>query len=308
MGAHGMKSSGMKGMINVLYAISLTIMLVMALSFIGTALTAKKHDTVQTMFESEAYTLQASLDGAKLYLDTAALYSIRQSMYENGPRGGFSPASACSEYEYGGRKYCLWSDGSDISPGHDRIVSELQNATNSSFRPYINTSFVVALYPVAIPAYGYPVIRDVNGYEANLWVKGQAPLSIGVVSGVTGDETTLSAPSDINLTVSVPYFRMLEIARGIHESLSAASGCEPEDLGGSGTTECCTFSVEVVDEAGCAALVSVKTKKEFLVWDGIAASMEPIEFSFAEKGVGFSSAVPGSPEEPADDTVADGTP
>jgi hypothetical protein len=282
-------------------------MLIMALSFIGTAIWAENQDPAYAMFESEAYTLQASLDGAQLYLDTAALYSLRQAMYENGPRGGFSPATACSEYEYGGRKYCLWNDGTDISPAEDVITDELENVTNSSFSSYLNGSFVVALYPVPIPEYGYPAIRNISGYEAGLWMQGQGPLSVGVISDVTGDETTLTMPSDVNITVSVPYFRMVEIANGVHASLSAASGCSAADIEKEEATECCMVSVDVVDEASCTVIVSVKTKKEFFVWNGTAASMEPIEFAFAEKGTGFALASASPTDEPAEPAAADGS-
>ncbi|MFH0956926.1 MAG: hypothetical protein V1813_03615 [Candidatus Aenigmatarchaeota archaeon] len=274
-----MKAHGMKGMVNVVYAIALIVMLLMALSFLGSSM-FRKQDTVQVMFDSDVYTLQGALDAAKLYLDTAARYSVQQAMYENGLRGGFSPLSECSVYEYTGKKYCLWGGSGGLSPSAADAAKELQKTANQSFVAYTKKSVIVALYPVAIPVYGYPSVKDVNGYECSVLIKSPARLSAGTVSEVSGDETTLSVPSEINVTVSMPYFRAFEIAQGIHASLSSAAGCSPADIEKTETTECCSVSVKVVDEASCTVMVSVKTKKEFLVWDGAAAAMEPVDFTF----------------------------
>jgi hypothetical protein len=272
-----MTQSRMKGMVNVVYAIALIVMLLMALSFLGSSM-FRKQDTVQVMFDSDVYTLQGSLAAAKLYLDTSARYSVQQAAYENGPRGGFSPLTECTAYEYQGKEYCLWSSGSP--PSSEEMATELQKTTNSSFAAYTNGSVIVALYPVAIPKYGYPVIKDVNGYECNILLKSPSRLSASTVSEVSGQETTLSTPSVINITVSMPYFRVFEIASEIHESLSKASGCSPADIEKEENTECCSVSVKVADEASCTVMVAVATKKKFLVWNGNAASMESVDFVF----------------------------
>jgi hypothetical protein len=268
----------MKGMVNVVYAIALMIMLFMALSFLGSSM-FRKQDTVHVMFDSNVYKLQGALDAAKLYMDTAARYSVQQAMYENGLRGGLSPLSECQPYAYGGREYCLFPGGS-LPFSSEGLFTELEKTANASFAVYTNGSVIVALYPVAIPRYSKPLIKDVNGYECNVFIRSPSRLSVSTVSEVSGDETALSVPSEINITVSMPYFRAFEIAKGIHASLSAASGCSPADIEKAETTECCSVSVKVVDQASCTVMVSVKTKKEMLVWDGAAAAMEPVDFTF----------------------------
>jgi hypothetical protein len=268
----------MKGMVNVVYAIALIVMLIMALSFLGSSM-FRKQDSVAVMLDSDVYTLQGALDAAKLSLDTAGMYSAQQAMYENGLRGGFSPLSECQPYAYGGRQYCLFSGGG-LPLSSEGLSAELEKTANASFAAYTGRSVIVAMYPVAIPRYGKPVIKDVNGYECNVFIRSPSRLYAGTVSEVSGDETTLSVPSEINITVGMPYFRAYEIAGGIQKTLSEASGCSPGSIEKSEETECCSVSVDVVDEAGCVVKVSVATRKEFLIWDGTAAAMEPLDFVF----------------------------
>jgi hypothetical protein len=268
----------MKGLVNVVYALALIVMLIMALSFLGSSM-FRKQDSVSVMLDSDVYTLQGSLDASKLYLDTAARYSVLQAMYDNGLRGGLSPLSECQPYAYGGRQYCVFT-GAALPLSSEGLSTELGKTANASFVVYTKRSFIVAMYPVAVPRYGKPAIKDVNGYECRVLIRSQSKLSAGTVSEVSGDETTLSVPSEINITVSAPYFRAAEIAGGIQKSLSEASGCSPADIGKTEETDCCSVSVDVIDENACTVLVSVKTRKDFLVWDGTAAAMKPLDFTF----------------------------
>ncbi len=282
------KRRKMKGIAVNFYAIGLILMLIISFYFLKPQLTGDETKSLELSINNIVYMMRDSLDIAKIYLDNAARYSLYQAIYDDGANGGHGRLSGAKSVQVKGINYALWYDSSDqgaIPPTDEKITTAITEDTGYNFGSYITGRMINAIFPVSIPAYSAPEIANIDDHSLRLEIDAQDPIQLNQTIK-TGDELTVSKNADIDMTLSIPYYKLYREALKEYDiikgGMSQCSGMEKKE-----ERFDYTIDVSILENTGTGCIVKFEaaTKKKYLVWveDKNSASMEPISFVFAAR-------------------------
>jgi hypothetical protein len=282
---------GMAGMSNIILAFGLIVLCTISLVFITTSLSkTPKNDIVEIAINNNVYPMRDTLEHAKQqYIDNSAEFSLFSGAYENGLKGGFKDIEPDGFYEHGGMKYALWYDNKDTAPTEKDITDDLTVTTKGNLFEYTNNKKVKSYFIANTPIYSKLTITNINNFSIRMNTSGTADLSLTKTSE-NGDTVTVKEPSLINLTFSLPYYRLFVAAREYHQMLhepfeDRLMECDKGEIESTQDKPGFTFVSELIetDDGSCLVRVEAATKKTYKVWDGNKLVLDNIRLVFMER-------------------------
>jgi len=271
-----------KGMVNIIYIAGLILIFTISVAYIRPIFSDPKASVVEISINNNIFVMRDSLEMAKMYVDNAARYSLYQSMYDNGLKGGLRS----SRFQYKGMNYTVWYNNMDRAPKAGDIIKALEETAAENMEKYTKKESIRSFFIVEIPGYKDTKIENINNYTVRLQASGSSDLQLKNTLK-TDEEITVKKSSDINITVYAPYFELYrqaleyhkDVERGLSECDKAVIEKNNEDIG------CCTINAKVLetDDGSCLVKAEVATKKKFLIWNGTDTLLEPVKLVFMER-------------------------